>query len=114
MTKVSTETGLPQRKVSNVIDLTFACLIESVAQGQTVELRNFGVFVLKLRKRRMGRNPLHPEEVVPIPARYAVKFKPGKILADRVFQIDPGSIPRRSEKRAQAVHGSVVHTAQRS
>jgi nucleoid DNA-binding protein len=100
MHTISDETGLPQHKVLHVIDPILAALITSLAQGQTVELRNFGVFVLKTRKRRMGRNPRHPENEFPIPAHYGVKFKAGKILKARVSEIDPVSLTKRSGKRA--------------
>jgi nucleoid DNA-binding protein len=100
MLTISDETGLPQHKVLHIIDLILASLVNSLAQGQTVEFRNFGVFVLKIRKRRMWRNPLHPKDDIPIPAHYGVKFKAGKILKARVSEIDPVSLTKRSGKRA--------------
>ena len=53
---------------------------DSLVKGQNVELRNFGVFEVKERKPRIGRNPNKPEQVVTIPSRKIVKFKPGKIM----------------------------------
>jgi nucleoid DNA-binding protein len=45
-----------------------------------VEFRNFGVFEVRTRKQRIGRNPGQPDQVVTIPERKVVKFKPGKIM----------------------------------
>ena len=62
-----------------------------MAKGQTVELRNFGVFEVKVRKARVGRNPNAPATDVPIPARSVVKFKPGKEMREEVIKLSPKS-----------------------
>ncbi len=82
--RISTETGLIQQDVHEVIQRSLDLIIESLANGKNVELRNFGVFQLKTRKQRIGRNPNRPEQVVPIPSCQIVKFKPGKIMKERV------------------------------
>ena len=66
-------------------------IAESLSKGDKVELRNFGVFDVKTRKARVGRNPNEPETDVPIPARSVVKFKPGKEMAEHVIKIPPKS-----------------------
>jgi nucleoid DNA-binding protein len=43
------------------------------------------VFEVRLTKSRVGRNPNKPETDVVIPARATVKFKPGKIMRQRVL-----------------------------
>lgn len=82
--RISNETGLVQAQVLDAIQRTLNHLTESLASGHTVELRNFGVFEIKFRKPRIGRNPNRPELDVPIPARAAVKFKSGKELKAKV------------------------------
>ncbi|MEM6884917.1 MAG: HU family DNA-binding protein [Verrucomicrobiota bacterium] len=82
--RISNETGMVQQDVLNVVQKTLDYLTESLAKGQTVELRNFGVFEIKLRKARVGRNPNKPESDVPIPPRAVVKFKPGKEMKAKV------------------------------
>lgn len=82
--RISTETGLIQQDVHEVIQRSLDLIIESLANGKNVELRNFGVFQLKTRKQRVGRNPNRPEQVVSIPSCQIVKFKPGKIMKERV------------------------------
>ena len=85
--RISNETGMVQQDVLNVIQKTLDYLTESLAVGKTVELRNFGVFEIKLRKARVGRNPNKPQSDVPIPPRAVVKFKPGKEMKAKVAQL---------------------------
>jgi len=87
--RISAETGLIQEKVQEVVQKTLDYISEAVAQGKTVELRNFGVFEVKVRKARIGRNPNQPERDVPIPPRAVVKFKPGKEMRESVIQLTP-------------------------
>lgn len=78
--RIAGETGLIQQDVHTVIQKTLDMIVESLARGENVELRNFGVFQVKTRKQRIGRNPNKPEQVVTIPQCRIVKFKPGKIM----------------------------------
>ena len=92
--QISEETGLVQQKVLHIVQRTLDLISESVAAGKTVELRNFGVFEVKKRKARVGRNPNRPETDVPIPERIIVKFKPGKEMREAVMQGSPSSKPK--------------------
>ncbi len=76
--RISNETNLVQQDVLKVIQFTLNHIKESLLKGDAVQLRNFGVFEIKIRKARVGRNPNKPETDVPIPARAVVKFKAGK------------------------------------
>jgi len=87
--RISEETGLVQQEVLDVVQKTLDHISTAVAAGQTVELRNFGVFEVKVRKARIGRNPNQPETDVPIPRRAVVKFKPGKEMREAVLKLSP-------------------------
>jgi len=63
--RISEETGLIQTQVFDVIQKTLDQISEALAKGGKVELRNFGVFEVKVRKARVGRNPNKPETDVP-------------------------------------------------
>ncbi len=78
--RIADETGLIQQDVYAVIQKTLDYVVESLAKGDNVEFRNFGVFEVRQRKQRIGRNPNRPTQVVTIPPRKVVKFKPGKIM----------------------------------
>ena len=84
--KISSETGLTQVEVKRVVQRTFDLIVDALTSGDKVELRNFGVFQVKRRKKRLGRNPNKPEEVIPIPEKNVPDFKPGKIMKERVQQ----------------------------
>jgi nucleoid DNA-binding protein len=83
--KISDEVGITQQQTFAVIQKTLEHITDSLAEGNNVELRNFGVFEVRLTKSRVGRNPNKPETDVVIPARATVKFKPGKIMRQRVL-----------------------------
>lgn len=90
--RISEETGMVQQDILNIVQRTLDYISEAVAQGTKVELRNFGVFEIKIRKARIGRNPNSPEADVPIPTRAVVKFKPGKEMRDAVVQLTPEQV----------------------
>ena len=81
--KVSDETNLKQIDVKKVVQKTLDCIIEALTRGEKIELRNFGVFKLKQRKSRTGRNP-RTGEVVPVPPRKVVVFKAGLEMKQKI------------------------------
>jgi len=78
-----------QQQVLDVIQKTLDYIAQALAKGDKVELRNFGVFEVKVRKARIGRNPNAPETDVPIPERSVVKFKAGKEMRAEVLKLPP-------------------------
>ncbi len=87
--RISGETGLTQQQVFDVVQKMLDYISEALAKGDKAELRNFGVFEVKVRKARVGRNPNKPETDVPIPARSMVKFKAGKEMRLHVLKLTP-------------------------
>ena len=79
---------VPQKQVRQVVQQTLDAIAEALAQGRNVELRNFGVFEVQIRKSRIGRNPNKPEKDVVIPKRAVIKFKAGKELKSRLRKIN--------------------------
>jgi DNA-binding protein HU-beta/integration host factor subunit alpha len=88
--RISEETGLIQMQVMEVVQKTLDYIGESLARGDKVELRNFGVFEVKVRRARVGRNPNAPKATVPIPQRSVVRFRPGKEMRTEVMKLPPG------------------------
>lgn len=87
--RISEETSLAQLQVLEVVQKTLDYITEALAKGETVELRNFGVFQARVRKARIGRNPNAPTVDVPIPQRTIVKFKAGKEMREAVSKLPP-------------------------
>ena len=81
-------TSYPQKEVKEVVQMTLDVIARSLSQGQNVELRNFGVFDIQIRKARVGRNPNKPEVDVLIPRRAVVKFKVGKDLKAKLKDLN--------------------------
>lgn len=90
--KIASETGLTQSDVAAVVQKTLDYMADELSLGNNIELRNFGVFEVKVRKSRKGRNPNAPENEVVIPERVVVKFRAGKELKERVEGITPDSV----------------------
>ena len=69
------------------VDLAVDCIIETMCQAlianDRIEIRGFGAFTLHYHRARLGRNPKTGESLN-LSAKYALRFKPGKELRDRV------------------------------
>jgi DNA-binding protein HU-beta len=75
--RVSEQNEITKVKAEIAVDAFFDALKEALKNGERIELRGFGVFVVKPRKSGIGRNPRTGAEV-PIPPGKTVRFKPGK------------------------------------
>jgi len=81
--KIAEETNMKQVDVKKIVQKLFDQMIDSLFKGETIELRNFGVFKVKTRKPRMGRNP-KTGVTVSIPSRKVVTFKSGMVMKKKV------------------------------
>ncbi|MGH9341494.1 MAG: HU family DNA-binding protein [Acidobacteriota bacterium] len=77
VTRISQEMAVTKVKAEVAVNSVFNALKEALRRGERIELRGFGVFVVKPRKSGIGRNPRTGHEV-PIPPGKTVRFKPGK------------------------------------
>ncbi len=104
--RISTETGVVQHQVFDIIQRTLDAITDSLSKGQDVELRNFGVFQVRLSKPRVGRNPNVPGSNFAIPERATVKFKSGKIMRQNVLELSSklsaSGVPGRRRRSAGA------------
>jgi DNA-binding protein HU-beta len=76
---VAEKTDVPRVKAATAVDAVFHAMKTALSQGKRIELRGFGVFQVRDRKRGVGRNPKTGVEVT-IPHGKTVRFKPGKEL----------------------------------
>jgi len=81
--KIAEDTGIKQTDVKVAVQKALDYIIAALSRGETVELRNFGVFKVKSRRPRVGRNPRTGEKV-PIPERKVVSFKVGMVMKKKV------------------------------
>jgi DNA-binding protein HU-beta len=89
--RVAERTGVPKMKAEQAVDALFHSMKEALSRGERIELRGFGVFVVKPRKRGVGRNPRTGEEVA-IPSGKTIRFKPGKELQAHGFEGEDGDL----------------------
>jgi len=80
--QIAQDTGFTQIQVSAIVQKALDGIINALGRNKHVEFREFGVFSVAERKARIGRNPNKPANVVMIPLRKTVKFKPGKRMRD--------------------------------
>lgn len=76
---VSRTANITKVKAEKAVDALFDAMRRSMQRGDRIELRGFGVFQVKPRKRGIGRNPRTGKEVK-IPPGRTIRFKPGKDL----------------------------------
>jgi DNA-binding protein HU-beta len=76
---VTETTGVPRAVAAQAVDVIIAGLRQALAERRRIELRGFGVFQVKERKKGIGRNPKTGVEVR-IPPGNTIRFKPGKEL----------------------------------
>lgn len=96
------KTGFPQKEVQATVQMTLDIVMNALAEGRNVELRNFGVLEVQVRKARVGRNPNKPETEVIIPQRAVVKFKSGKILKAKLKKLDLGMLQNKGGEEPPA------------
>jgi nucleoid DNA-binding protein len=81
--QISDRIGLTQLKTKEIVQQTFDAILETLLEVGRIELRNFGVFEVKMRKARKARNPRTGERVNVDPKK-VVTFKPGKEMEEKV------------------------------
>ena len=79
--RVANAARVSRVKAAIAVDTVLDALKEALCEGKRIELRGFGVFQVRDRKRGVGRNPKTGVEVE-IPPGKTVRFKPGKALRD--------------------------------
>ena len=81
--KISANAGLSKKDSEKALTATIDAISESLKDGEKVQLVGFGIFDVKERAARTGRNP-KTKEVINIPASRTPQFKAGKALKDAV------------------------------
>ncbi len=77
------QTQFSQKDIEIAVNQIVDSMIETLSQGERIEIRGFGSFSLHYRKARVGRNP-KTGETVELSDKRVPHFKPGKSLKERV------------------------------
>jgi integration host factor subunit alpha len=75
--------SLSRTECAALVDHVLKEISDCLERGEKVKLSSFGVFVVRKKGQRIGRNPRTGEEV-PIAPRRVVTFKPSAILKQRI------------------------------
>ena len=80
---VAEKVGLTKKDAERVINATVDTIAETLVKGEKVSLSGFGIFEVKAREARVGRNP-RTKETIQIPATRLPQFKASKTLKDAI------------------------------
>jgi integration host factor subunit beta len=93
---------LTKKDAERLVEIVFESIIETLNQGEKIELRGFGSFRVRERGARRGRNP-KTGDPVNIPAKRVPYFKPGKELKELINDDGP---PAHTSAEASSVNNS--------
>lgn len=105
VTAVAASTGTPQNEVADIVQTTLDSIMEALSEGERLEIRNFGVFEVRTRDARTGRNP-RTGQIVPIEKKRVASFRPGKALKERVEESGQSPAPPVPTDQAPEQHQS--------
>ncbi len=100
--RVCKDTKLSQQQVSDLVQKTLDQIVEALADGEKVELRNFGIFEVRVRRARVARKPTAPEVQVSLPERCVVRFKAGREMRLAVRKLSPKQAAKAVRSRPKA------------
>jgi len=81
--QMSDRLAIDPKIAGKAVETVLGVISDALVEGEYWELRNFGVFKLKQRAPRLGRN-IHTGDNIPVPSYRDVVFKPGKKMLERV------------------------------
>tara|TARA_B100001121_G_C18609846_1_gene583833 strand:+ start:768 stop:1061 length:294 start_codon:yes stop_codon:yes gene_type:complete len=79
--------GFSKKLIENILEDMFEILLESLKSKGKVKISNFGTFILRHKKPRIGRNPKTKQEAI-ISERNVILFKPSKFLKNTINNVN--------------------------
>lgn len=80
---VAERSGITKKDAESAVNAAFDAITAELTAGGKVQISGFGIFEVKTRQARVGRNP-QTKEAIQIPAAKIPAFKAGKALKDAV------------------------------
>ena len=78
--------GYSKKLIETVLEDMFDILLESLKEKRKVKISNFGTFILRHKRSRIGRNPKTKKETI-ISERNVILFKPSKFLKNKINNV---------------------------
>ena len=91
--QVARTTQLTKKHAEIMVNTVFDSIVDSLKDGEKIELRGFGSFRIRQRGSRTGRNPKTGARVE-VPSKSIPYFKPGKELRELLNGDDGESASR--------------------
>ena len=79
--------GYSKKLIENLLEDIFEVLLESLKNDGKVKISNFGTFILRHKKSRIGRNPKTKKEAI-ISERNVILFKPSKYFKKKINNVN--------------------------
>jgi len=79
--------GYSKKLIENILEDMFDIILQSLKDKGKVKISNFGTFILRYKKSRIGRNPKTKKEAV-ISERNVILFKPAKFLKNKINNVN--------------------------
>ena len=99
--KVALEADLTKKDAEQLVEVVFDSIIQTLNNGEKIELRGFGSFRLRKREPRKGRNPKTGDKV-DVPPKRVPYFKPGKELKELINREGDDSAPVSSPREPES------------
>src|SRR5580698_10846718 len=80
---VHEDVGLTRQDSASLVERTLDLIAEALERGATVKLSGFGVFQVRAKRARMGRNP-KTGEPASIEPRRVIGFRASQVMKARV------------------------------
>jgi integration host factor subunit alpha len=77
------EVGLSRQECAGLVERVLDLIIDTLERGETVKLSGFGVFQVREKRARMGRNPKTGEPAAIVPRR-VISFRASQIMKAKV------------------------------
>ena len=81
--RVYKEAGFSKKEASDLVDMVFKIIKDTLARGEKVKISGFGNFSIRDKATRVGRNP-QTGNAMEISARRVLTFKPSQVLKEDV------------------------------
>ncbi len=90
ISSIAAKTGIEQIAVKQVVQLTLDGIVDVLVSEGRLELRDFGVFEVRILKARKARNP-KTREAVDVPSKQVVRFSAGRLMKKKVGESAPSA-----------------------
>ena len=101
---VHQEVGLTRQDCAGLVERTLDLITEALQNGEVVKLSGFGVFQVRDKRARMGRNPKTGEPAA-IDPRRVISFRASQVMKSQIERAHDSSADKPAVHEPQGVGG---------